>query len=238
MVKRLLLIVGIFTLFLVSCQSESVIQESETALNPDTPAQPTQNTESPGSIPTAENQEGTSPSQQIPLSPPTDWFYSQNRIDNLLTLIYTNYNPVQLQSDTNLASIPANFAAGALVISPLPDGSDLEALQAGLKANLDEYGAQDMEGMLYVTHQIGLLDLGDMEGVEFTSATMEVLAGYEALLLEGIINMGGSDQLQAQIWLTWTQTSFVSLFEFSTIESWPSVEMIFYQTRNTIILQE
>ena len=180
----------------------------------------------------------TTPSRHstLRITPPADWFFTQNRYDDLLAVIYTNYDPEEMILNENLSNIPQNFAVAALAISPLPEDSDPEALHAGMTANLDNYGSQDIEAMLVIADQIGVLDLTAVEGIDFISAQIDVMAEHEALRLEGIIALDGEDHLHAQIWLTWTSTSFVSLFEMTHTESWAAMAEVFSQTRETMQL--
>lgn len=130
-------------------------------------------------------------------------------------------------------TIPAGFAAAALVTTPLPEGSAPQALLAGAEQNLAQYTSEDLEGLLAAADQIGLIDLSRSPAITLSEVRMDTLAGLPALYMDGSLGYESSS-VHIQVWLCWTANLFVAYDEVAESQSWQEDAASFEAIRNSI----
>jgi hypothetical protein len=246
------LIFGLLVLMLAACQSTP-----RTTL--DTPAEtqvvqpndissstqevkatiPVQDTEVPATDvpPTVPPTEAPAPTAApFSMTPPDGWYVTHTQVDNLQATICINQDPENLQVSSEDA-FPPGFAAIALVTSPMPSGSNAEAMVAGMEDALSSYRSEDLRGMLMAAEKIGLIDLTNAENVSLDKVKIDELGGYPALVMNGTLQFpNGSSQMKTQVWLTWVEQTFVVFYKFTGANDWDTMQPIFNTARDSINL--
>jgi hypothetical protein len=170
---------------------------------------------------------------------PEDWFSTFVTLVTIEGTLFVNQDPAFLQSFDDTTSIfPQDFAGGALVLSSLPPESDGNAMLAGMTEGISDFNDQDLEAMLFVADQIGLISLAAIESVNLEKATIDELAGYTALVMDGTLLFEDKEKaiLRTQVWLTWTETSFIVFYQFTGVENWSTFSQAFDKTRTSIMI--
>jgi hypothetical protein len=171
---------------------------------------------------------------------PDGWFSTYVTPEMLKGTTFINQDPVFLQSFDDTTSIfPQDFAGGALVLSSLPPESDGDAMLAGMIEGIDDFNDQDLEAMLYVADQIGLINLAALESVNLEDATIDEMAGYTALVMDGTLQFEDKENaiLRTQVWLSWTETYFIVYYQFAGTENWSTFTQTFDDIRESIVIQ-
>jgi hypothetical protein len=174
------------------------------------------------------------------MSIPEGWFSTNVTMNTIYGTLFVNQDPALLQSfDDTISIFPPDFAGGALVLSSLPPESDGDAMLAGMTEGISDFNDQDLEAMLYTADQIGLINLAALESVHLEKAALDELAGYTALVMDGTLQFEDKENaiLRTQVWLTWTETSFIVFYQFAGAENWSTFSQAFYETRLSIVIQ-
>jgi hypothetical protein len=175
--------------------------------------------------------------ENIYIEIPEDWYWTQVDTDGLEGLLFVVLEPDELEEfdDPELA-LPADFAGGALVITPLPGGSDPEAMQAGMTASLPELSGQDLEGMLIGADRVGLINLIAIDYAILDRAWSDEISSRPAIVMEGAVHFLDNQPpvIQTQIWLTWTHDAFIAYYAMSTSSTWPDVVSSFDAARGSL----
>jgi hypothetical protein len=155
----------------------------------------------------------------ISVALPVGWFHADVDQDPIKALAFANQDlrQVQLNGETVDEDTLQRFIKGALVVSPLPAGSDPVALRTGLASNLGHYTSADLEGMLFVADSIGLINLLEIDNIILNSVVIGAIDDIPALVMSGSFEIiEGQDGVQsARVWLTWTDSHFVSFYEIA-----------------------
>ncbi len=175
----------------------------------------------------------TEPGQQpitidsVSLFIPQYWYSAHVELERLQALIFVQQDPEMLaQFDDPDLALPLDYAAGALILTPLPEGSDPESMSDALLSDIPDLTADDLDAMLLPLDQAGLIDYTVVEGVELLRAWADTLAGLPALAMEGTASFMDSlpPGLHVQVWLTWTEESFVAYYALAAAPAWPDAE--------------
>ena len=163
----------------------------------------------------------------ISLVIPEDWYWAQVELERLEGLIFVQNDPDELAEfdDPDLA-LPLDYAAGALIITPLPQGSDAETLSEAMLSALADLTGDDLDAMLLPLDQAGLIDHSAVEGVQLLQARADMLAGLPALAMDGTATFADDlpPELRIQVYLTWTEDSFVAFYALAAEQAWPNAE--------------
>ena len=171
---------------------------------------------------------------------PEGWFTIDVKLETIEGVLFVNQDPAFLGSfDDSRSTFPEDFACGALAASRLPPESDGDAMLAGMTEGISDFNDQDLEAMLYVADQIGLINLAALESVHLEETAIDELAGYTALVMDGTLQFEDKENaiLRTQVWLTWTETSFIVFYQFAGTESWSTFSQAFDETRASIVIQ-
>jgi hypothetical protein len=164
---------------------------------------------------------------EIAMSVPYGWYSVVVELERLEALIFVEQDPSDLAEfdDPDLA-LPLDFAAGALIITPLPDGSDAETLSESMLDAIPELTGDDLDAMLLPLDQAGLIDYTAVAGAELLQATADTLAGMPALMMDGLVTFVDDlpPELRVQVWLTWTEESFVAYYALAAEMAWPDAQ--------------
>jgi hypothetical protein len=242
----IMLIAGMILLY--GCQPSTTPEVSETT--PPTPvlsvtstSAPTQTVVSESTVPASQPTPEISATltevliveqNRVHVQYPPGWYHSETEIADMQVYVYANQNLDEMYQETE--TLPEDFTAAAITISHLPEGTDPEALQQGLSANREQYNAQDLESMLILADQIGLIDLQSIEEVRFLTAEIGKIEHRDALRLEGLITPESSPAMHIQTWITWTENYFISIFEISPDAYWQSAQGYFNDVRESLQL--
>lgn len=176
----------------------------------------------------------------IAMSVPYGWYSTVVELDRLEALIFVEQDPDDLAEfdDPDLA-LPLDFAAGALIITPLPDGSDAETLSESMLDAIPELTGDDLDAMLLPLDQAGLIDYTAVAGAELMQAAADTLAGMPALMMDGIATFVDDlpPQLRVQVWLTWTEESFVAFYALAAEQAWPDAEAPLIAALDTVSIR-
>ncbi len=178
-------------------------------------------------------------SGSISIRVPPDWHATEVRLELLEAIVFINQEPNELRAfEDPLLAMPADFAGGALVVAPLPPGSDPDAMFSWMAEGIGELGDQDLEGMLVAADQVGLINLAGVESTELQRAGPDSLGDRPAVVLEGTLHFleNRPPALRTQVWLAWTERDFVSYYQMAAEESWPAVRPLFDQARSTLTI--
>jgi hypothetical protein len=170
---------------------------------------------------------------------PLNWYSTTIDQPNLAGYLFVKHDPANLASfDDPTLAVPADFAGGALINTPLPPEADADNLQANMEANLSKMTDQDFEAMLIGADQIGLINLAAVSHGRLHQAQLDTLGGQPAILLEGTIHFAEEQPpiLLGQIWLTWTGKSFTTFYALGTEAIWPSIKSELEDARQSFIL--
>ncbi|HEY69160.1 MAG TPA: hypothetical protein G4O08_01105 [Anaerolineae bacterium] len=158
---------------------------------------------------------------------PEGWYAAEVSLERLEALIFVQQDPSMLAEfdDPDLA-VPLDYAAGALIITPLPEGSDAETLRESMLGAIADLTADDLDAMLLPLDQAGLIDYIAVEGAQLLQADIDLLAGNQALMMEGMVTFIDElpPELHIQIWLTWWEDSFIAYYTLATEQAWEDAE--------------
>lgn len=170
---------------------------------------------------------------------PQDWYSASVGVGEIESLIFVNMDPKSLEEfdDASLA-MPTDFAAGALLLSPLPEDSDPDALLQGMISSLPDLEESDLEALLLGLDQVGLINLASVENATLHQAKSDFLGNKTAILLDGELDFEERlpPILRTQVWLTWTEGYFVTYYAMATEQVWPTVEEDLLKAKNSIVL--
>ncbi len=176
----------------------------------------------------------------IAMTVPYGWYSSVVELERLEALIFVEQDPADLAEfdDPDLA-LPLDFAAGALIITPLPDGSDAETLSESMLDAIPELTGDDLDAMLLPLDQAGLIDYTAVEGAELLQAAADTLAGMPALMMDGLVSFVDDlpPQLRVQVWLTWTEESFIAYYALAAEQAWPDAEAPLIAALDTVSIR-
>lgn len=176
----------------------------------------------------------------IAMSVPFGWYSTVVELDHLEALIFVMQDPADLAEfdDPDLA-LPLDFVAGALIITPLPDGSDAETLSQSMLDSIPELTGDDLDAMLLPLDQAGLIDYTAVAGAELLQAADDTLAGTPALMMDGTVTFVDElpPQLRVQVWLTWTEQSFVAFYALAAEQVWADAEAPLIAARETVSIR-
>lgn len=168
---------------------------------------------------------------------PEDWYYAQIDHERMTALVFVQQDPEELGefNDPDLA-LPLDYAAGAVVITPLPEGSDPEALRQAMIDSVADLTGDDFDAMVLALDQVGLIDYTAVDGAVLSDAWVDVLASLPAVVMDGTVRFEDElpPELRIQVWLTWTDERFVAYYAVATTEVWPGVEASLATTRESI----
>jgi hypothetical protein len=158
---------------------------------------------------------------------PEDWYSAQVELERLQALIFMRLDPDDLAEfdDPDLA-LPLDYAAGALIITPLPEDSDAQTLSEAMLSAIPDLTGDDLDAMLLALDQAGLIDYTAVASVQLLRAGADTLAGLPALMMDGMVTFVDElpPELRAQVWLTWTEASFVAYYALAAEQAWPDAE--------------
>ena len=175
----------------------------------------------------------------IGITIPNGWYSTQVNLENLESLVFVKQNPEFLQSfDSQALAVPIEFAGGALVLSPLPaegDGDGMSAWMGGGESHLND---QDLEAILAIADQIGLINMTAVEFSHLEQARSDTLSGNPAVVLDGTIHFFDAQPpvVRTQVWLGWTEQRFVTFYLFAAEETWQADISLLDETRNSLII--
>jgi hypothetical protein len=176
----------------------------------------------------------------IAMSVPFGWYSTVVELDRLEALIFVEQDPAELAEfdDPDLA-LPLEFAAGALIITPLPDGSDAETLSESMLDAIPALTGDDLDAMLLPLDQAGLIDYTAVSGAELLRAVADTLAGMQALMMDGMVAFVDDlpPLLHVQVWLTWTEESFVAYYALAAEQAWPDAEAPLIAALDTVSIR-
>jgi hypothetical protein len=174
------------------------------------------------------------------MSVPYGWYSTVVELERLEALIFIKQNPADLAEfdDPDLA-LPLDFVAGALVITPLPDGSDAETLSESMLDAISELTGDDLDAMLLPLDQAGLIDYTAVAGAELLQAAADTLAGMPAIMMDGMVIFVDDlpPQLRVQVWLTWTEDSFVAYYALAAEQAWQDAEAPLHAALETVSIR-
>jgi hypothetical protein len=158
---------------------------------------------------------------------PEDWYSAHVELERLEALIFMQLDPVELTEydDPDLA-VPLDYAAGALIITPLPEGSDAEALSEAMLGAIPDLTGDDLDAMLLALDLAGLIDYTAVASAQLLRAGADTLAGLPALMMDGMVTFVDElpPELRVQVWLTWTEDSFVVYYALAAEQAWADAE--------------
>lgn len=176
----------------------------------------------------------------IAISVPYGWYSTVVELEHLEALIFVQQDPADLAEfdDPDLA-LPLDFAAGALIITPLPDGSDPETLSESMLTAVPELTGDDLDAMLLPLDQAGLIDFTAVAGAQLLRADVDTLAGMQALMMDGMVTFVDDlpPRLRVQVWLTWTEDSFVAYYALAAEQAWPDAEAPLAAAHDTVSIR-
>ena len=168
---------------------------------------------------------------------PNGWYSTQVNLENLESIVFVKQNPEFLQSfDSQALAVPIEFAGGALVVSPLPAGGDgMSAWMGGGESHLND---QDLEAILTIADQIGLINMTAVEFSHLEQARSDTLSGSPAVVLDGTIHFFDAQPpvVRTQVWLAWTEQRFVTFYLITAEETWQADVSLLDETRNSLII--
>jgi hypothetical protein len=158
---------------------------------------------------------------------PEGWHVAQVSLERLEALIFVQQDPDMLAEfdDPDLA-VPLDYAAGALIITPLPEGSDAETLSESMLSAVVDLTGDDLDATLLALDQAGLIDYTAVEGAQLLQADIDTLAGIPALMMDGTVTFADElpPDLRIRVWLTWTDDSFIVYYALASEMAWPDAE--------------
>ncbi len=188
----------------------------------------------------------TEPSRQattidsVSLFIPEYWYSAHVELERLQALIFVQQDPEILAAfdDPDLA-LPLDYAAGALIITPLPEGSDPETMSDAFLSDIPNLTADDLDAMLLPLDQAGLIDYTVVEGVELLDAWADTFAGLPAVVMDGTASFMDDmpPELRIQVWLTWTDASFVAFYALAAAPAWADAEAPLIAALESISIQ-
>jgi hypothetical protein len=191
-------------------------------------------------IPTATEQLYAGPRvTDVKISLPEGWFYAYVENEHFDSLVFTQQDPAELSEfDDPQLALPLDFAAGALVLTPLPEGSDPQALQNALLEGISELDEDDFEAMLFALDQVGLINYAAVDHATLLTASAGEMAARPALVLDGTLYFEDDlpPALRVQIWLAVTQDAWLAFYGLAAEKAWPGVQPALAQTQNSIQL--
>jgi hypothetical protein len=221
----------IFCILLASCVSRP-------AGDGETPA-PTATEEGPQPTETEPSRQATT-IDSVSLFVPEYWYSAQIELERLQALIFVQQDPEVMAefNDPDLA-LPLDYAAGALIITPLPEGSDPETMSDAFLSDIPNLTADDLDAMLLPLDQAGLIDYTVVEGVELLRAWADTLAGLPAVVMDGTASFTDDmpPELRIQVWLTWTDASFVAFYALAAAPAWADAEAPLIAALESISIQ-
>jgi hypothetical protein len=171
---------------------------------------------------------------------PGDWYAAQVSLERLEALIFVQQDPDVLAefNDPNLA-VPLDYAAGALIITPLPEGSDAETLSESMLSAVADLTGDDLDATLLALDQAGLIDYTAVAGAQLLQAEIDALAGIPALMMDGRVTFVDElpPELRIQVWLTWTDDSFIVYYALAAEQAWPNAEAPLVAAHASISIQ-
>jgi hypothetical protein len=163
----------------------------------------------------------------IAMEVPDGWYSALVELENLEALIFIQQDPSDLAEfdDPDLA-LPLDFAAGALILTPLPEGSDAETLSESMLSAVPDLTGDDLDAMLLPLDQSGLIDFTAVEGATVLEARVDSLAGMQAMMMDGLVAFVDDlpPALRVQVWLTWTEYTFVAYYAMAAEQAWPDAQ--------------
>ena len=170
---------------------------------------------------------------------PNGWYSTQVNLENLESIVFVKQNPEFLQSfDSHALAVPIEFAGGALVLSPLPAGGDGDGMSAWMGGGESHLNNQDIEAILTIADQIGLINMTAVEFSHLEQARSDTLLGNPAFVLDGTIHFiyAQPPVVRTQVWLAWTEQRFVAFYMFAAEETWQADISLLDETRNSLII--
>jgi hypothetical protein len=173
----------------------------------------------------------------ISLHIPEDWYFAQIDHERMTGLVFVQQDPEELGEfiDPDLA-LPLDYAAGAVVITPLPEGSDPEALRQAMIDSVPDLAGDDFDAMVLALDQVGMLDYTAVDAATLSDAWVDVLASLPAVVMDGVVIFEDAlpPELRIQVWLTWTGERFVAYYAVATAQAWPGVEAALATARDSM----
>jgi hypothetical protein len=171
---------------------------------------------------------------------PEDWYSAHVELERLEALIFMQLDPVELTEydDPDLA-VPLDYAAGALIITPLPEGSDAQTLSEVMMSAIPDLTGDDLDAMLLALDLAGLIDYTAVASAQLLRAGADTLAGIPALMMDGMVTFVDElpPELRVQVWLTWTEDSFVAYYALAAEQAWPDAEAPLIATLESISIR-
>lgn len=168
---------------------------------------------------------------------PDGWYWTNVRLEGLDSILFLQQDPAALQAfDDPALALPADYAAGALVVSPLPAETNADDLLAGMAESLPELSDDDLEAMLIGADRVGLINMIAVDYARLDQVRADVLAGRAAIVMDGTVHFTDAQPpiLRTQVWLSWTESAFVTYYVMATEHVWSAVESNFNVTRNSL----
>ncbi len=140
---------------------------------------------------------------------PIDWYYLEVNQTNMNGWVFTSQDP-QITQEHGF-----NGWAGALwVVTPLPSGASPEEFRDNLQNQA--YQSSDLEAMLIVPEQAGLLDLSDAETL-LTAVQITAWGNQPSLKMEGTITFSATPDLMLDtiVYLMVHDRDFLTYYQFS-----------------------
>ena len=124
------------------------------------------------------------------------------------------------------------------MLSPLPAGGDGDAMSAWMGGGESHLNDQDLEAILAIADQIGLINMTAVEFSHLEQARSDTLSGNPAVVLDGTIHFFDAQPpvVRTQVWLAWTEQRFVTFYLFATEEVWQADISLLDETRNSLII--
>lgn len=170
---------------------------------------------------------------------PDGWYWINVGLEVLDGILFVQQDPAALQAfDDSALALPADYAAGALVISPLPAESNADDLLAGMTESLPDLTDDDLEAMLIGADRVGLINMIAVDYARLNQVWVDVLAGREAIVMDGTVHFTDAQPpiLRTQVWLIWTESAFITYYVMATEQVWLAVESSFNATRNSLYI--
>jgi hypothetical protein len=171
---------------------------------------------------------------------PEDWFFTTVESGEIEAVVFTPLDPAALAAfdDPELA-VPPDFVIAALVRSPLPAGSDPDALQAGMEASLANFTSADLSSLLAGADRIGLIDLAAIETITVESAERGELGGRPAIAVRGAADFGpdSGPGVQLLVLLAWTEDAFFTFYGIAAEAAWDGAALPLGESVGTVTLE-
>ncbi len=164
------------------------------------------------------------------LNTPQNWFYTVVNQENMLGWVFTPNDPL-LMAEQGFN----NWSAIVWLVTPIPQGSDVEEMHKQMLANVGTYTSDELQAVLLPAQETGLIEITD-EPVTLNKSEVVKWGNVDALHLQGNILFSDSSttQIDVDIYLTWNADEFISFYQFSDHVLTETLNSAFLVSRESI----